>query len=338
MTKLAPLITIDLRPITLLKVIRKTLSKITLNRMKPKFEEYLSTSQCAYRNNRSTTDAIWSYRWILSKVQEEDITIYVTGIDMSAAFDTIKREDIMSIVEEIGEEDDIRMVRALLSETTLEVKLKGYEGEPTIFISNRGASQGDGLSGPFFTVDFEYALREVRAEFAQTPTPAGHEYIMQNINNPIVTPDHDHAYNTEEPSQEPPSEITFADDHDELTTDINYQNMFIAKVAEILKRFGLEVNNSKTEKTTLKRGDRDTETWRKVVKLGNCLGDMEDITNRKQLSKAAYIKITKVWLENHTDTLDQKVQLSDSLVTSVFLPRIEESRRRIHRKFSQEPP
>ena len=50
------------------------------------------------------------------------------------------------------------------------------------------------------------------------------------------------------------------------------------------------------------------------------LGDMEDITNRKQLATAArYIKMSKVWLEDHTVTLDKKVQRFDSLGTSVLL-------------------
>ena len=64
----------DLRPVTLLKFIRKILEKITLKRLKPRFEIYLPPSQSAYRNGRPT-DIIWSYRWLLAKVQVEDLTI-----------------------------------------------------------------------------------------------------------------------------------------------------------------------------------------------------------------------------------------------------------------------
>ena len=281
----------DLRPIILLKVIRKVLSKISLTRLKPKFEDYLSPSQCAYRNNRSTTDAIWAYRWILAKVQEERIVIFVTGIDMSAAFDTIIRSILMAIIDEIGGEDEGRMARILLSDTKLEVRIPGFEGR-FIFQSNRGSPQGDSLSGPLFTVYFERALRNVREEIEHTPPEEDHPYTTY-INPRIDTPqvDNDHSYQSAPGAQEPPPEITFADDMDHLTTNESVQNKFLEAVSEILESFGLLVNNGKTEKTILKRGERETELWRNVVKLGNCLGDIEDIARRKQLTSMAFTKM-----------------------------------------------
>ena len=86
----------NLRPITLLPTIRKIMSKITLSRLKPNFDQYLSASQSAYRSNRSTTDIVSSYRWILAKVQVYDIEVYSTGIDMSAAFNSI---DIVQLIK-----------------------------------------------------------------------------------------------------------------------------------------------------------------------------------------------------------------------------------------------
>ena len=52
----------NLRPVILLTVLRKILSNITLNRMKPSMLNHLSLNQCAYRPNRSTTDVVWAYR------------------------------------------------------------------------------------------------------------------------------------------------------------------------------------------------------------------------------------------------------------------------------------
>ena len=55
------------------------MSKIVLNRAEIAIDKYLSPSQSAYRKYRSTSDIVWSYRWILAKVQEyEDLTVYVT--------------------------------------------------------------------------------------------------------------------------------------------------------------------------------------------------------------------------------------------------------------------
>ncbi len=52
----------NLRPITLTKIIRKLLSRATTMRIAPKTKTYLSHSQSAYREGRSTSDIMWSYR------------------------------------------------------------------------------------------------------------------------------------------------------------------------------------------------------------------------------------------------------------------------------------
>ena len=149
----------NLRPITLLEVIRKILSKIFMNRVEEKINNYISPSQSAYRKNRSTTDIIWAHRWIIAKAQEENITIYMTGIDMSSAFDTISRNKLLEITNEILDDDEMRILRILLSETTLEVRVNG--ASTTAFESNIGSPQGDSISGPLFTTFFENALRLV---------------------------------------------------------------------------------------------------------------------------------------------------------------------------------
>ena len=238
---------------------------------------------------------------------------------MSAAFDTIIRSILMAIIDEIGEEDERRMVRILLSDTKLEVRIPGFEGR-FIFQSNRGSPQGDSLSGPLFTVYFERALRNVREEIEHTPPEEDHPYTTY-INPRIDTPqvDNDHSYQSAPGAQEPPPEITFADDMDHLTTNESVQNKFLEAVSEILESFGLLVNNGKTEKTILKRGEKETELWRNVVKLGNCLGDIEDIARRKQLASMAFTKMKEAWLDGQAVSLDKKVELLDALVMSVLL-------------------
>ena len=77
----------NLRPVILLPVIRKILARI-----KAKVDEYLPLSQSAYREKRSTGDIIWAYRWIIAKAQKVKEKIYITGIDLSSAFDTIIRK------------------------------------------------------------------------------------------------------------------------------------------------------------------------------------------------------------------------------------------------------
>ena len=79
----------NLRPITLLSTIRKTLSIITLHRIRPCTEEYLSHRQSGFRPDRSTADVAWAHKGLAAKTKKEDVEIKITGIDKSSAFDTI---------------------------------------------------------------------------------------------------------------------------------------------------------------------------------------------------------------------------------------------------------
>ena len=66
----------SLRPIILLKIWRKILSKFLLNRIQPKVNTCLSKSHSAYIIGRSKADIEWAYKWILLKIQEQDLTIH----------------------------------------------------------------------------------------------------------------------------------------------------------------------------------------------------------------------------------------------------------------------
>ena len=84
----------NLRPITLLNSLRKALSIVTLNRIRPQVEEYLSKNQWI-PTDRSTSDVIWTHRWLAAKALKEKTTIKISCIDMSAAFDTINRRHLL---------------------------------------------------------------------------------------------------------------------------------------------------------------------------------------------------------------------------------------------------
>ena len=59
-----------------------------------------------------------------AKTQVQDIAIFITGIDMSSALDTIYRDELFKIVEAFLDEDDLWILSMLLAETTLEVKVE----------------------------------------------------------------------------------------------------------------------------------------------------------------------------------------------------------------------
>ena len=88
---------------------------------------------------------------------------------MSAAFDTIDRATLLNILETIIEEDELRLVRFLLSNTCLNIRIGGTKEEKK-FTSNIGTPQGDSLSPILFVVYLENALKEVRPLLPQPVT------------------------------------------------------------------------------------------------------------------------------------------------------------------------
>ena len=76
---------------------------------------------------------------------------------MSSAFDTIQRDQLINISKKLLNQDEIRILRVLLAETTLEVKVEN--AQTTAFESNIGSPQGDSIIGPLLTTYFNHALQ-----------------------------------------------------------------------------------------------------------------------------------------------------------------------------------
>ena len=273
----------NLRPVTLLPIVRKILSCIVHNRIKPNLKEYLSPAQSAYREGRSTSDIVWAYRWMAAKTQTVKETILVTGIDLSSAFDTIDRYKLINLLENVIEPDELQMIKVLLNKTSLSIKMKGVTATP--FETNVGSPQGDGLSGDLFTVYFEHALRTLRTRL--------------NELSPLTV--------YQMPHQHPPSEVEYADDADFITVEKQRDEVFNQIFSDILQEFNLKSNVTKTEHTVIERGTFETELWRHVKKLGSLLGDREDINRRKQLAIVAMNRYEKTWIRN--TPLNQSVRL-----------------------------
>ena len=150
---------VENRPIILLSTIRKIISLITLNRLRPTIENYLSSSQAAYRKGRSIEDIVWTLKLEIASTLSTNNKITIHGIDLSSAFDSVNRVKMIEILNTICSEEDMKLTHCLLNNTSLRVRTK--EVGPT-FDTNIGIPQGNGLSPVLFTTYLEAALREVR--------------------------------------------------------------------------------------------------------------------------------------------------------------------------------
>ena len=150
---------------------------------------------------------------------------------MSAAFDTIDRATLLNILETIIEEDELRLVRFLPSNTCLIIRIGGTK-EENKFTSNIGTPQGDSLSPILFVVYLENALKEVRPLLPQPVT---------------------------ESEKTIPNEIAYADDVDFIARE----RIDVTQIYRVLKRYNLEVNVDKTEYTIM---DRNESSWKSTKK------------------------------------------------------------------------
>ena len=168
-------------------------------------------------------------------------------------------DQLMSVLKEVVNEDELRLIQYLLSETKLHVRLR-KTASPT-FPTTIDTPHGDSLSPVLFTVYLEAALRQLRKEAA--PRPHADLHL--------------------------PFELIYADDADFVSTSRRWLSQLEAMASSTLVQWSLNMNHDKTEYTEITRlNDRNKEEWRSTRKLGSLIGDDEDVLRRKQLATAAF--------------------------------------------------
>ena len=293
----------SLRPLTLLNGGRKMTTFIALRRVEKVIDDYTMAWQSGYKHGRSCSDIVWAQRMLISVVMRKNWSFCKLGIDMSRAFDTVKRDVIIEVLKDAGaSEDDVRIVQYLLSNTKLRVRVNSTFSE--VFETLLGAFQGDSLSGKLFTLILAAALHHLRA--------------VSNSPNPPIS------------SFGLPMEMAYADDNDFLDTRMKDLEDLYPIAKDVLQQWNLFVNDSKTEYTkihvaskTAKGTDgkplRDNEPWRSSKLLGSLLCSNKDIDNRCSKGWQAFTKFEKVWLRGKKISLNRKLKLYEAQVVSVMM-------------------
>ena len=229
----------------------------TLKRIEDKVDSFTGPWQCA--------DIVWCQRMLLSVVQRKKWEYHRLGIDMSSAFDTIHRTSILELLVACGcTDDETRLVRLLLSNTKLRVRVNGTLS--TEFQSSLGAFQGDCLSGCLFTLVLAGALCDLRTQLSTT----------MNRPNPPLT------------CQGFPLDTEYADDLDFMDEEDEILRTLLPQATDVLKNWNLFVNDDKTDFTRVYLASLDekdetgniiagNELWRKSITLGSMLCSKEDI-------------------------------------------------------------
>ena len=218
---------------------------------------------------------------------------------MSSAFDTIKRSTILNLLEDAGcSRDDVRLVRFLLSNTVLKVRVNSTTSAE--FATTLGSFQGDSLSGCLFTLVLAGALHHLRTFIPFRP-------IIPF--NPLTLM---------------PLESEYADDVDFLDDDIIKLQFIQAVASHVLPQWNLNMNTTKTEFVDFHLAQKDDadfekEDWRVSRLLGSLMCSIHDIKQRCIKGNIAFNSFKAVWLEGRRIPLTKLIVIYEAMVVSVIM-------------------
>jgi len=87
------------RPISLLSIFYKLLTKIITNRLTQKFDFYQPIEQAGFRKGFSTTDHIQTLRTLIEKCNEYNIPLHLAFVDYQKAFDSFETWTVLEAMD-----------------------------------------------------------------------------------------------------------------------------------------------------------------------------------------------------------------------------------------------
>ena len=286
----------NLRPIILLSTLRKILAICMIRRCWDRFKSKIPIEQAAYQEGRSTIEHVLAVKLMCEKaITSLSYELFMKLLDMSKAFDTVRRKLLLDDLKQILDADEYHMLSILILDVRLKVRVGNCEGEE--IITEVGIAQGDCLSAVLFILYLAITLA-AREEPIITPT----EHHDHNYYKPVKN------YITIDPK--------YADDISYLTTLKERNEKIEEEVPPILEKRDLFVNKDKTESEKVTRnGD---EGWKKVKFLGSLLDTEKDINRRKGLAIQACNTYKDILYKNR-NSVKTKLRTFQAYVSSVFL-------------------
>ena len=213
-----------------------------MDRVGSRLDHKTPITQAAYRKERSTTKHVFVAKMAIERtINARNEALYLVLLDMSKAFDNIKRKDLIEHLQHTIAADELHIMKKML-EVSLVVRCGDSISEP--FHIDTGAPQGECASANSFTYYPAKSLQE------QTPDAIihDHHYHHQSITSheiPHEFTEHNYAQPTE--IQHFNIEMEYADDLKKLTIDHNNIHRYEHNVEENLGKKGLKVNKNKAK-------------------------------------------------------------------------------------------
>ena len=137
------------RPISLLCVDYKILTKLLTNRLLPTLDEIISIEQSAANPNRTIYNNLFTITDLIEYSKKKKIPNYILNFDQEKAFDKVDRNYMFKYLEKINyPKEYIEFIKIICTETYSEIQNNGYLSESIKLES--GVRQGCPLSFPLY--------------------------------------------------------------------------------------------------------------------------------------------------------------------------------------------
>ena len=148
------------RTISIMNQITKIVLKVILNRLRNKILPEISNEQCGFIKGKGTRNAIFILRMLTERAIEVNKDLYICFVDFEKAFDRVKHENLMKMLEDLNVDGkDLRLVKNLYWKQEATVRV--CNGETRLQEIRRGVRQGCVMSPDFFNLYAEIIMRKL---------------------------------------------------------------------------------------------------------------------------------------------------------------------------------
>ncbi len=145
-----------------------------LRRCLEKLLNKVPETQAAYQQGRTTTEQLSNFKILAEKaITSEDYKIILLLLDMSKAFDTVRRDRLLLILKDILDHDEFHMMKISIENVKLKTRIGDSIGNE--IKTNIGVPQGDCLSPILFKIYLAEALKQT-SSILDPPHREDHNY------------------------------------------------------------------------------------------------------------------------------------------------------------------
>lgn len=297
----------DYRIISLMSHLLKTFLKIIHKRVYRKCEEHITRTQFGFRDALGTREALFAVQVLFQRCRDVNCDIYVCFIDYQKAFDRVKHDKLMSILELVGLDDkDLRIIENIYFNQSAAVKIEDQLTEEIKI--ERGVRQGCVLSPLLFNVYSEYVMN-----LSLDDVDEGILINGERLNN-----------------------IRYADDTIVFADSLEGLQSLITRIANFSKEYGLDFNIKKTKYMVISKNNippgqllvnqQPVIRVSNYVYLGTNVNDRWDhsveIRQRIEKARSAFTKMNNIF-KSHSIPLKTKIRLLRCYVFTVLLYGVE---------------